>query len=146
MDRQQILDIAEFPVQRLLKIVVNLLDSIIATNDRLPSTRITHFHSRSVPNISLHDYLTRILKFAPFTNEVLLSLLVYFDRIAKLENNTFAVNSLNIHRLLITSITVASKFTSDVFYPNSRYAKVNKAKQKGWIVFCGSTHVLVDFS
>ncbi|KAG2214710.1 hypothetical protein INT46_000929 [Mucor plumbeus] len=36
----------------------------------------------------------------------------------------FTINSYNIHRLLITSIVVASKFTSDIFYANSRYAKV----------------------
>lgn len=36
----------------------------------------------------------------------------------------FAVDSFNVHRLLISGITVASKFFSDIFYTNSRYAKV----------------------
>ncbi|KAI9027520.1 cyclin-domain-containing protein [Phycomyces nitens] len=107
----------------MANIVANLLESIVATNDLLPCTEITHFHSRAVPNINIRAYLLRILKFTPFTNEVFLSLLIYFDRISRIENN-FTVSSLNIHRLLITSIVVASKFTSDVFYPNARYAKV----------------------
>ncbi|KAI9030980.1 cyclin-domain-containing protein [Phycomyces nitens] len=119
------LDIAEFPVHLLLKIVANLINSIIDTNDRiLTSENITHFHSRAVPNIAVQAYLSRILKFAPFPNEVLLSILVYFDRIAKLKRNRLAISSLNIHRLLISSIVVASKLTSDVFYSNTRYAKV----------------------
>lgn len=34
------------------------------------------------------------------------------------------VDSFNIHRLIIAGVTCASKFFSDVFYTNSRYAKV----------------------
>lgn len=34
------------------------------------------------------------------------------------------IDSYNIHRLIIAGVTVASKFFSDVFYTNSRYAKV----------------------
>ncbi|KAL0074894.1 cyclin [Phycomyces blakesleeanus] len=117
------LNIATFPVPLMANIVANLLESIVTANDLLPCTDITHFHSRAVPNINIRAYLLRILKFTPFTNEVFLSLLVYFDRISRIEKN-FTVSSLNIHRLLITSIVVASKFTSDVFYPNARYAKV----------------------
>jgi hypothetical protein len=36
----------------------------------------------------------------------------------------FVVDSFNIHRLVISGVTCASKFFSDVFYTNSRYAKV----------------------
>ncbi|KAF9544415.1 hypothetical protein EC957_012119 [Mortierella hygrophila] len=168
---------------------------------------ITPFHSRAVPRISIDAYLTRILQFIPFTNEVLLNVLVFLDRIGGLggmENeivglmeatsprpaathqhppppsvhngdsnrnaehlakrarfqdpvateraiassttvdahitpggatpaptpkmtaapNGFRVNSFNIHRLLITCLMVAAKFTSDLFYSNARYAKV----------------------
>lgn len=117
------MDIAKFSTQELIKIVSNLLDSMLHTNNQIPNTQITYFHSRAVPNITVVSYLTRIHKFAPFSNEALLSILIYFDAIAKLENG-FTINSFNIHRLLITSLVVASKFTSDIFYANSRYAKV----------------------
>jgi hypothetical protein len=39
-------------------------------------------------------------------------------------SNFFIVDSFNIHRLVIAGVTCASKFFSDVFYTNSRYAKV----------------------
>ena len=39
--------------------------------------------------------------------------------------NRFAIDSFNVHRLVIAGVTVASKFFSDVFYTNSRYAKVS---------------------
>ncbi|TRM68565.1 cyclin-domain-containing protein [Schizophyllum amplum] len=92
-----------------------------------PSSTLT-FHARNVPTISLEAYLVRILKYCPTTNEVFLSLLVYFDRMSKLSleatGRTFVIDSFNIHRLVIAGVTVASKFFSDVFYTNSRYAKV----------------------
>ena len=42
----------------------------------------------------------------------------------------FVVDSFNIHRLVIAGVTCASKFFSDVFYTNSRYAKVKKHCQQ----------------
>jgi hypothetical protein len=49
--------------------------------------------------------------------------LVYIDRIIQ-GNPTFVVNSLNIHRILITSIMLAAKFFDDVYYNTPYYAKV----------------------
>jgi len=42
----------------------------------------------------------------------------------------FVVDSFNIHRLVIAGVTCASKFFSDVFYTNSRYAKVANLSSK----------------
>lgn len=55
----------------------------------------------------------------------------------------FVVDSFNIHRLVIAGVTCASKFFSDVFYTNSRYAKVKSyrsftillANVCRWVVF-----------
>ncbi|WFD33050.1 cyclin-like protein interacting with PHO85 [Malassezia sp. CBS 17886] len=139
------------------------------------------FHARHVPSISIEAYLLRILKYCPTTNDVFLSLLVYFDRMSRVGTlgnfpgepplgepldpsqygegaraalvspswsaggvgvravdsgagsadsasfsgiRGFAIDSFNVHRLVIAGITVASKFFSDVFYTNARYAKV----------------------
>jgi hypothetical protein len=84
------------------------------------------FHARNIPTISIESYLLRILKYCPTTNEVFLSLLVYFDRMSRgtSDHAGIAIDSYNVHRLVIAGITVASKFFSDVFYLNSRYAKV----------------------
>jgi PHO85 cyclin-6/7 len=96
-----------------------------------PTSCLT-FHARNIPTITLEAYLLRILKYCPTTNEVFLSLLVYFDRMSKLAFDAtgkgFAIDSFNVHRLVIAGVTVASKFFSDVFYTNSRYAKVRYCK------------------
>ncbi|KAH8118473.1 cyclin PHO80-like protein, partial [Phellopilus nigrolimitatus] len=97
-----------------------------------PTSPLT-FHARNIPSISLEAYLLRILRYCPTTNEVFLSLLVYFDRMSKLAKEAtgsrFVIDSYNVHRLVIVGVTVASKFFSDVFYTNSRYAKVGGLPQ-----------------
>lgn len=159
------LDIATFPVPDVIVMLTALLQKIIDANDTLhphhyaqqqqpPTLDFTNnftanvlaFHGRNIPAIGLQAYLTRILKYCPTTNEVFISLLVYFDRIAQRANagdfsmqdtssgsghdgdksnrQLFVMDSYNIHRLIIAGVTVASKFFSDVFYKNSRYAKV----------------------
>ncbi|KAI9283192.1 cyclin-domain-containing protein [Sporodiniella umbellata] len=117
------MNIKLYPTQHLIKIVSELLESILQSNSLIPDLNITHFHSRSIPGISIFSYLSRIHKFAPFDNEVLISVLVYFDRITNL-NQGLHINAYSVHRLLIASILIASKFTSDTFYSNRRYAKV----------------------
>lgn len=107
------------------------------------------FKGKHVPQINLNQYFQRIQKYCPTTNDVYLSLLIYFDRISKKcnsipdkENNDetsgdgttleedgqrsqlFVMDSFNIHRLIIAGITVSTKFLSDFFYSNSRYARV----------------------
>lgn len=97
------LDIARFPVATLLRMVANLLESVVHANDKLENQQnLTIFHSRAVPSIKIEAYLLRILRFTPFNNEVVLSLPIYFDRIAKARKGNFVVSSLNIHRLLIS--------------------------------------------
>ena len=92
-----------------------------------PSSLLS-FHARHIPSITIEAYLLRILKYCPTTNEVFLGLLVYFDRMSRLGTpggvggesagarrgigRGFAIDSYNIHRLVIAGVTVASKFFS----------------------------------
>ncbi|KAH9950155.1 cyclin-domain-containing protein [Amylocystis lapponica] len=99
-----------------------------ASRHALSTTSSLAFHARNVPTITLDQYLQRIHKYCPASNEVFVSLLVYLDRMTRLAKDacgkTFPIDFYNIHRLIIAGVTVASKFFSDVFYTNSRYAKV----------------------
>lgn len=123
-------DLANHPPASTIQMMTQLLERITKTNDKLQASShdkrsaYTCFHARSIPTISIHSYLNRILKYCPCTNECFLSLLVYFDRMSR--NATgLRIDSFNIHRLVIAGIMVASKFYSDIFFTNTRYAKVN---------------------
>lgn len=165
----EVLDIATFPTAKLLEMLTALLDKIVKSNDRLAdanpslnqerenitisnSSHTNHgylksvlsFRGKHIPQITLEHYFQRIQKYCPTTNDVFLSLLVYFDRISKRCNSSnnnnsdgsnhnttqqqqaqaFVMDSHNIHRLLIAGVTVSTKFFSDFFYSNSRYARV----------------------
>lgn len=154
------LDVANYKTADILLMLAGLLQKITARNDRLgmvgstaaagqvphhtTTTIFLAFHARNIPSISIHNYLLRILRYCPTSNEIFISLLVYFDRMSRrvsagflpgggaldkdglivTNHYTFAIDSFNVHRLIIAAVTVASKFSSDVFYTNSRYAKV----------------------
>lgn len=123
-------DLVEYPTSDTIKIVTHLLERITKTNDRMQqasrhASPYACFYARAVPSIDINSYLARILKYCPCTNECFLSLLVYFDRMSR-NSSGLRIDSYNIHRLVITGIMVASKFFSDVFYTNARYAKVRR--------------------
>lgn len=83
----------------------------------------SRFHAQTVPSISILSYMNRILKYAPCSNCVFISILVYLDRMARAKF-PFLLCSSNIHRSIIVCVMVATKFASDVFYTNAHYAKV----------------------
>ena len=57
----------------------------------------------------------------------------------------FVVDSFNIHRLIIAGVTCASKFFSDVFYTNSRYAKVCTLSLSFPLFFFSPLSIIVSF-
>ena len=181
----QITNLINLPTNMLIKMVTVLLEKIIQSNDKLAGSHQIYeplkklpndtpmddyyrscynaalsFRGKHIPQINLEQYFHRIQKYCPITNDVYLSLLIYFDRISKKCNNlcrpshhqnhntentnsdkegsetnrmdkmevnnsqVFVMDSFNIHRLIITAVTVSTKFSSDFFYSNSRYSKV----------------------
>ncbi|EIE82106.1 hypothetical protein RO3G_06811 [Rhizopus delemar RA 99-880] len=112
-------------IDYLTHMIVDMLSRLISHNDLIPLTQdnLTRFHSRSPPNISLSDYLRRIVKYTSIEKSCLLILLIYIDRICE-SHPHFTVSSLTVHRFLITAVTVSSKSLCDSYCTNSHYAKV----------------------
>ncbi|EQC53053.1 cyclin pho85 family protein [Schizosaccharomyces japonicus yFS275] len=133
------MDIAHYKQEDLIEMMATLLlelsESNFSTNS-LPidalkdreyescADSVSLFCAKKAPSITIHAYLTRIFKYCPATNDVFLSLLVYFDRLVVLSGGAVVIGNENIHRLLIAGFTCASKYWSDVYYTNSRSAKV----------------------
>lgn len=106
-------------------LISSMLMELIRFNDKIPlhQGRLTRFHSRSPPRISVQDYLQRLTTHATLSPPILLSMVYYIDRLCALYP-AFTVSSLTIHRFLIASATVASKGLSDSFWTNKTYARV----------------------
>lgn len=69
------------------------------------------------------EYLNRLAKHATLSPPLLLSMVYYIDRLCALYPE-FTINTLTVHRFLITAATVAAKGLSDSFWNNTTYARV----------------------
>merc|ERR1719384_645936 len=84
---------------------------------------MSKFHALRPPPISIQDYLERIAKYSCCSEECFVLALIYIDRLIQ-QNPEFLVNSLNVHRIIITSVMLAAKFFDDHYYNNAYYGKV----------------------
>ncbi|KAL7799826.1 cyclin domain-containing protein [Trichoderma ceciliae] len=112
-------------VEHMVELIAHMLGELIATNDaiRISSGGLTRFHSRTPPGISVRDYLHRLARHATLTPPLLLAMVYYIDRLCALYPE-FTINTLTVHRFLITAATVAAKGLSDSFWNNTTYARV----------------------
>jgi hypothetical protein len=102
-----------------------MIMELIMINDKLPLQQnlLTRFHSRSLPHISVHNYLQRLTIHANLSPPILLSMVYFLDQLC-LMYPAFTVNSLTIHRFLIVAAMIASKSLSDSFWTNKTYARI----------------------
>lgn len=109
----------------IVPVLACVLNQLCARNDQLTldPKYVSKFHALRPPGITIRDYLERIAKYSACSGECFVLALVYIDRIIQ-SNPNFVVNSLNIHRLLITSVMISAKFFDDQYFNNAYYAKV----------------------
>lgn len=115
----------ECHMRDLVALVSRFLQEIVALNDTIPvsSENLTRFHSRTPPDISIRDYLQRIIRFCSIDRAILM-VVIYFIDVLSHSYQQFQVNTLTVHRYIVTSVTVACKGLCDSFCTNAHYAKV----------------------
>lgn len=122
---------AEATIPRVLSVVALVLERLVARNDRLVATcssaglgeRLKPFHGVRAPSISIGKYIERIYKYTSCSPACFVVGFVYIDRVVHRHPDSLVV-SLNIHRLLVSSVMVASKMLDDEHYNNAFYARV----------------------
>ncbi|KAL8155416.1 hypothetical protein AgCh_000704 [Apium graveolens] len=82
----------------------------------------TIFHSSTAPGVSIRQYIERIFKYSNCSPSCLVVAYIYMEKF--LQKVGDCLTSLNVHRLLITSIVLAAKYVEDECYSNGYYAKV----------------------
>ncbi|CAO2824208.1 unnamed protein product [Amaranthus hypochondriacus] len=112
---------------RFLSLLSSLLEHTVQKNDFLLETTpiedvLTVFHGSRAPPVSIQQYVDRIFKYAGCSPSCFIVAYIYVDRYLQ-QTKTF-LTSLNVHRLLATSVMVAAKFVDDSFFNNAYYAKV----------------------
>lgn len=109
--------------KNIVQVLAAVLQKLIDANDsRSEPGKVTKFHALRAPSITVRNYLERILKYANCSGECFVLALVYIDRL--IQRNNYVINSLNVHRIVITSVMLAAKFFDDHYYNNTYYAKI----------------------
>ncbi|GAV57778.1 Cyclin domain-containing protein [Cephalotus follicularis] len=111
----------------ILTLLSSLLESSVQKNEMLlKSTKtkdvVTLFHGLRAPSISIQQYIDRIFKYSGCSPSCFIIAHIYVDRF--LQETDVHLTSLNVHRLLITSVMVAAKFIDDAFFNNAYYARI----------------------
>ncbi|XP_021722827.1 cyclin-U1-1-like [Chenopodium quinoa] len=136
---------AEATTPRVLLILAAILERLVTRNDPLIEhngrNNLIHyvsprplaagelgmslkvFNGVRAPNISIAKYLERLFKYTNCSPSCFVVGYVYIDRLVH-KHPELLVISLNVHRLLLTSVMIASKMLDDVQYNNAFYAKV----------------------
>ena len=86
------------------------------------------FSAKSVPNISINDYLTRIQLYSGIEKSTLILSLIQIDHICK--KAQLILSYYNIHRLLFTAVLISIKINEDNYYDNKFYAEIAGVKLK----------------
>ena len=117
---------------RLVSVLASVLQRLIEMNSGSPIgpvvTRAAMFNSSTCPPISVTAYLARIQKYAKCSDSCFVVALIYVDRLIELRN--IVLTSLNVHRIIITSILLATKSLDDVSFNNSYFAKLGGISSK----------------
>ncbi|KAH9458713.1 hypothetical protein MJO28_005795 [Puccinia striiformis f. sp. tritici] len=121
----------------IIRAVANYLNQPIKDGDQLlnqpnrTKSPTNKFQAQSKPTIDTHDYLTRLITLCPLSIDGVLLGVVYLQRITHFnqprqaeEQDLIPINSLTIHRLILSTLILGTKFISDRPLARKRLSKV----------------------
>ena len=111
-----------FKMIKILNSISNILNELTIKNSKKQGNKTENdiFETSENPNISLLDYLKRIVEYSNCEENTLISALIYIDRIAKIKN----ITKLNVYKLIFTSILISLKYNEDGIYDNVYYSQI----------------------
>ncbi|XP_051195438.1 cyclin-P4-1 [Lolium perenne] len=116
---------------KVVAVLAGLLERAATRGDADGSSSAAAFRSPGgrKPEIGVRRYAERIYRYAGCSPACFVVAYAYLDRLAapapeEGEGEVVAVDSYSVHRLLITSVMVATKFMDDIHYNNAYFARV----------------------
>ena len=117
----------------LISSISDILNTILESNKKLKNLKEIlkaqskmNFSSNTIPNISIKDYLIRILTYSCVEKSTLILALILIDRVTKKSN--FILTYYNIHRVLFTAVLISIKYNEDSYFDNNYYAQIAGVK------------------
>ena len=125
IDKASISTKSEYVPMKMIEIISDLLNNICEEN-KVKSENINKnikpFMTESIPSLSIKDYLTRLSQFTKMNESTIILILIYIDRIGKI--NKVILTYRNIYKLILASMVIAIKYNEDNFYSSEVYAKL----------------------
>lgn len=111
----------------VISVLASLIERTLARNERIgrkcelsvkhninsSKTSVRVFDCNETPDMTIQSYLERIFRYTRAGPSVYVVAYVYIDRFCQLLPE-FKITGRNVHRLLITTIMVASKYVEDM--------------------------------
>jgi len=106
----------------VINVLASLIERSMARTERIvkngswslsKAIRTNIFYCRDIPDMTIQSYLERIFRYTRAIPSVYVVAYVYIDRFCH-NNPGFRINPWNVHRLLITTIMLASKYVEDM--------------------------------
>jgi len=113
--------------KELVNVLAGVLNEICNNNDQIIETTnitpVTYFHALKAPEITIKSFLKRIEEKRCCSEQVFVVALIYIDRLL-MSNHYFILNSLSVHRVIITSIMIGAKLFDEPVISNAYFAFV----------------------
>ena len=108
-----------------VEIISDLLNNICQENKSKKQRQnflFKSFINKNIPSISVKDYILRLVKHSKINESTIIILLIYIDRICKINN--FFLTYYNIHKLILAAFIIAIKYNEDNYYSMQIYSKI----------------------
>ena len=109
-----------YEISEILKILIE--KSAFNSNIKVKQSVTEIFNSLIIPQISIYDYLKRIIMYSNIEENTLISSLIYIDRLCIKNVN---LNKYSIHKILFSCILLSIKTNEDNFYKNDYYSEIS---------------------
>ena len=125
-DEESLIELAKVKNVKLSSLISKVLEKIINNNKINKRYKLKRdiFTGKSLPKITLIDYINRIITYSDSEINTIICSLIYIDRINKIK----AINEFNIHRIFFTAVLVSIKYNEDIIFNNDYYSKVAGVK------------------
>ena len=123
-----------------ISIIINELIDSNSKNENENKNDI--FDTKGIPDISLYEYLIRIISYSNCEENTLIISLIYIDKISKIKQ----LNKFNIYKILFTSILISLKFYEDEIFTNSYYSQIAGVSEKELIIMEYDFFILLNFN
>lgn len=116
------------PIYKISESISKIFETLIVknTNKRLQKFKenclIEPFFTNQIPEISIKDYLNRIIYYTKIDENILIMSLIYIDRLC-IKN--IPINIYSIYRILFACILLSIKLNEDCIFKNSYYSIIS---------------------